>query len=113
MTVSMQRLKANQPARMQTRPAQHDLAHPRCALQILSPDDLEQTMCDAVYDDPEKWLAHTDAATFRLQAEFIRSHGAPKGEVTTVFGMGLFGTGLSGMGDMTGAVARRRNAPSA
>lgn len=103
MSVSMLRLKANQLARMQTRPAQSDRAHPRCALQVLSPDDLEQTMCDAVYDDPEKWLAHTDAAAFKLQAEFMRSHGAPRGEVTT----------LSGMGDMTAPVAQDRNARSA
>jgi hypothetical protein len=69
---------------MESHPTQRVLAHPRCTLQALDPEDLEQTMCDAVHDDDaRKRLVRTDAEAFRLHMEFVHAHGIPKGEVTT------------------------------
>lgn len=84
MTAAAERSLTSRPGHMESYPTQRALAHPRCTLQMMDPEDLEQTMCDAVHDDHAvKRLVCTDADAFRLNLEFVYAHGAPKGEVTT------------------------------
>jgi hypothetical protein len=86
MTTAAERLITGQPGRMESRPTHGALA--RCTLHALSPEDLEQTMCDATHDEEAtKHIASTDADTFRLYAEFIHAHGIPRGEITTFSNM--------------------------
>ena len=44
----------------------------------------EQTMGHALTDEEQSMRARTDANTFRLQQQFMRAHGAPRGELTTL-----------------------------
>jgi hypothetical protein len=44
----------------------------------------EQTMGHALTDEELSVRARTDANTFRLQQQFMRAHGAPRGELTTL-----------------------------
>jgi len=44
----------------------------------------EQTMRHAPTDEEQRMRARTDANTFRLQQQFMRAHGAPRGELTTL-----------------------------
>lgn len=84
MTAAAERSITSRPGHMESHPPQRALAHPRCTLQALYPEDLEQTMCDAIHDDDaRKRLVRTDAQAFRLHVEFVHAHGIPKGEVTT------------------------------
>lgn len=84
MTTAAERSITSRPGHMESHPTQRALAHPRCTLQALHPEDLEQTMCDAIHDDDaRKRLVRTDAQAFRLHVEFVHAHGIPKGEVTT------------------------------
>lgn len=43
-----------------------------------------QTMRHALTDEKQHLRARTDANTFRLQQQFIRAHGAPRGPLTTL-----------------------------
>ena len=43
-----------------------------------------QTMRHALTDEEQRLRARTDANTFRLQQQFIRAHGAPRGPLTTL-----------------------------
>lgn len=94
MTAAAERLITRQPGRMESHPAHRALAHPRCILQQLYPEDLEQTMCDAIHDDEaRKRLVRTDAEAFRLHLEFVHAHGLAIGEVTTFSNMDAMATG--------------------
>jgi hypothetical protein len=44
----------------------------------------EQTMRHAFTDEEQRLRARTDANTFRLQQQFMRAHGAPRGQLTTL-----------------------------
>ena len=44
----------------------------------------EQTMRHALTDEEQRMRVRTDANTFRLQQQFMRAHGAPRGELTTL-----------------------------
>jgi hypothetical protein len=44
----------------------------------------EQTMRHALKDDEQRLPSRTDASTFRLQQQFMRAHGAPRGQLTTL-----------------------------
>lgn len=84
MTATAERSITNRPGHMESHPTRRALAHTRCTLQQLDPEDLEQTMCDAVQDDDaQKRLVRADAEAFRLHVAFTHAHGIPKGEVTT------------------------------
>lgn len=83
MTSIVQHIAVNLPGRMESHLVRRTIAVPRCALQELEPDDLEQTMCDAVQGDEREVLRRTDEEVFRLHVAFIRAHGAPKREYTT------------------------------
>lgn len=90
MTTAAERLITRQPGRMESHPVHRALAHPRCTLQELYPEDLEQTLCDAIHDeDAIKRLVRTDAEIFRLHVEFIHAHGMPRGEITTFSNMAV------------------------
>jgi hypothetical protein len=43
----------------------------------------EQTIRHA-FTDEQRLRARTDANTFRLQQQFMRAHGAPRGQLTTL-----------------------------
>lgn len=44
----------------------------------------EQTMRHALKDDEQRLPSRIDASTFRLQQQFMRAHGAPRGQLTTL-----------------------------
>jgi hypothetical protein len=43
-----------------------------------------QTTRHALTDEEQRSRARTDASTFRLQQQFMRAHGAPTGQLTTL-----------------------------
>jgi len=90
MTMSMERRLVTSPGRLQSKPAARERAHPLCTLQHIDDDDLEQTMCDALTDEEKRLRECDDAVTFQLQRQFIRAHGLPRGEVTTLSPGGIF-----------------------
>lgn len=51
----------------------------------------EQKMRHALTDEEQRTRARTDANTFRLQQQFMRAHGAPRGELTTLVTTSLDG----------------------
>lgn len=48
------------------------------------PEDMAQTLCDALTDEVQRLQPRTDANTFRLHQQFMRAHGVPRGELTTL-----------------------------
>lgn len=44
----------------------------------------EQTRRHALTDEEQRSRTRTDANTFRLQQQFMRAHGMPKGQLTTL-----------------------------
>ncbi|MGH8176779.1 MAG: hypothetical protein ACREV5_11015 [Steroidobacter sp.] len=83
MTIAAERLAVNVPGRMESHAARRAFAISGCTLQELDPEDLQQTMCDAFDGEERRLLPRTDEMIFRLHLEFMRAHGAPKGEFTT------------------------------
>lgn len=59
------------------------LRHPRCVLQRLNTNDLGVGMCE-VPSDEEVSEQLLDQRTYQLHAQFVRAHGRPSGEVTTM-----------------------------
>ena len=43
----------------------------------------EQTRSHALTDEEQRPRTRNDANTFRLQQQFMRAHGAPRGQLTT------------------------------
>jgi hypothetical protein len=43
-----------------------------------------QTLRHALRDEEQRPRTRTDANSFRLQQQFIRAHGAPRGPLTTL-----------------------------
>jgi hypothetical protein len=95
MTMSKGRLIAAMSGYLVSKPAQRDWRHPLCTLQHRVPEDLEQTMCDALNEDEQRLQSPASVETFRLATEFSRAHGVPRGEVTTLCGGNVL---LSGAG---------------
>lgn len=54
----------------------------------------DQTRDDALSDVEQRRRACSDAETFQLQVQFLRAHGLPRGEVTTLCAGGVFLSGL-------------------
>lgn len=50
----------------------------------------DQTRDDALNDAEQRRQARGDAETFGLQVQFLRAHGLPRGEVTTLYAGGVF-----------------------
>jgi hypothetical protein len=44
----------------------------------------EQTRRHALTDEKVRLRTRNDASTFRLQQQFMRAHGAPRGQLTTL-----------------------------
>lgn len=85
MTTAAERLTTRSPGRMESHCVQRALAHPHCMLQQLDPEDLNQTMCDAMPEEERRLLTGMDdAESFQLHVQFMRAHGPPKGEFTTL-----------------------------
>lgn len=91
MTIAAERLVANVPGRMESRPTHRALAHPLCTLQEPDPEEFHNTMCDAVHHEAKKLKIRNDEVTFRLNQAFIRAHGQPRGETTTFSNAGAAG----------------------
>lgn len=91
MTSAAQRLAANTPGGMRCHSLRERLAHD-CGPQELEPEDLDQTLCDAIPEyEKRRCAARTDQTRFALHQQFLRAHGIPKGEFTT-FVRGGFAT---------------------
>jgi hypothetical protein len=54
----------------------------------------DQSKDDALSDAEQRRPARGDAETFKLQEQFLRAHGLPRGEVTTLFAGGVFLSGV-------------------
>lgn len=54
----------------------------------------DQTKNDPLSDAEQRTQARGDAETFKLQVQFLRAHGLPSGEVTTLFAGGVFLSGV-------------------
>jgi hypothetical protein len=53
----------------------------------------DQTRDEALSDAEQRRQARGDAQTFQLQVQFLRAHGLPRGEVTTLCAGGVFLSG--------------------
>ena len=51
-------------------------------------------MCDALTEQEKRAQTPADAATYRLHLQFMRAHGLPKGEVTTLANGGSLMSGV-------------------
>ena len=51
-------------------------------------------MCDALTQQEKRVQTRTDATTYRLHLQFVRAHGAPKGELTTLAAVGSLISGV-------------------
>ena len=54
----------------------------------------DQTRDEALVDAEPRRQVRTDAETFQLQVQFLRAHGLPRGEVTTLYAGGVFLSGV-------------------
>lgn len=54
----------------------------------------DQTRDEAVIDAEPRRQVRIDAETFQLQVQFLRAHGLPRGEVTTLYAGGVFLSGV-------------------
>jgi hypothetical protein len=50
----------------------------------------DQVMCDVPSNEEKRQHARTGAEVFQLHVQFLRAHGLPKGEVTTLYADGIF-----------------------
>jgi hypothetical protein len=82
--MSMERLMTTLPGHLLSRPAQRARAGSLGTLQQLDCEDLEPATCDALTQEQKRLQLRTDAATFCLHQQFLRAHGLPKGELTTL-----------------------------
>lgn len=54
----------------------------------------DQARDDALSDAEQRKQARGDAETIKLQVQFLRAHGLPRGEVTTLYAGGVFLSGV-------------------
>jgi hypothetical protein len=54
----------------------------------------DQTTDEALSDAEQRRQVRGDAETFRLHVQFLRAHGLPRGEVTTLYAGGVFLSGV-------------------
>lgn len=80
----VERISTVAPGHLESHPQKRELAHPLCTLQRLDPEDLNTTMCDLIQEDEKRVVAATDEESRRLHQQFLRAHGRPKGELTTL-----------------------------
>ena len=52
-------------------------------------------MCDALTEQEKRVKTRTDTATYRLHLQFMRAHGLPKGELTTLATGGTLVSGVN------------------
>lgn len=80
----VERLTTGAPGHLESHPTQHDLAHSPCTLLLPDAEDLNTIICDPIQED-EMWLgARMDEDSCKLRQQFLRAHGRPKGELTTL-----------------------------
>ena len=54
----------------------------------------DRTRDEVPIDAEQRRQARNDAETFQLQMQFLRAHGLPRGEVTTLYAGGVFLSGV-------------------
>jgi len=94
MTMTRERLPSTASRRMASQSAQQDRQRLLCTLQYRSVEDLDKVLRDAAADEERRRQARTDAESFQLHVQFMRAHGLPRGEVTTLSTGGVFVSGV-------------------
>lgn len=84
MSAIAERFAANGACWMKSHVRRRSRSHPLYPVQAVEPEDLRETMCDALHEDATKrLLVSADEESYQLHVAFVRAHGPPQGEYTT------------------------------